>query len=319
MKLEDVRKYAGVAELTPGAVHTNQALTNLAIAYKNQAFVADRVFPIVRVVKEADTYYIFGKEELIDLNMLRAAGAEAKEVAWNVSTATYNAEEYALRKLVPDRIVNNSDVAIRPMITTTNKLVKWLNLAYEKRVQALAQDSAQCTSNATPSPHWNAASPDIEKDVDTAKSTVRKACGIDPNCILLSATVKDFVKRDSTVRNLIRYTVPAYDLVKNGDLPPVLWNLETIVAGAIQNTAKEGQTESLADIWNDSVAVFYRENTPSLDALTWGYTFRVADLSVSSYRWETRKGTYVEASMIQDEKVVATACAYLIGNTLAGQ
>ena len=306
-------------DLTVGAVHQNQALTNIAISYKNQAFVAERVFPIVRVVKEADVYYIFGKEELIDYDFLRAAGTEAKEVTWVPTTATYSAEEYALKKIVPDRIVNNSDVAVRPMVTTATKLTKWLNLSWERRVQALAQNTGNATSSATPSPKWNGTSPDIEKDVDTAKDTVRKAAGVEPNSILMNASVRDAVKRDSTVRNLIRYTVPAYELLKSGDLPPVLWNLEVIIAGAIRNTANENATESLANIWTDTVCVFYKENTPSLDTLTWGYSLRVADFSAKTYREEKRAGTFVEMSMIQDEKVVASACAYLILDTLHGE
>ena len=124
------------------------------------------------------------------------------------------------------------------------------------------------------------------------------------------------MKRDSTVRNLIRYTVPNDILLRNGDLPPVLWNLEVITAGAVRNTANEGQTESLTDVWPDSVLVFYKEATPSLDALTLGYIFRVGSFMTKTYRVETRAGDMIEVSTIQDEKIVANTCGYLITDVL---
>ena len=186
----------------------------------------------------------------------------------------------------------------------------------ERAVATLVQATGSVGSSATPSIKWNGTSPDIELDVDTAKDAVRTAAGIEPTSIVLPYKAMLSVKRDSTVRNLIRYTVPGDTLLRNGDLPPVLWNLEVIVAGAIRNSAKEGQTESLADVWADNVLVFYKEASPSLDALSLGYIFRVNNFAVKTYRIETRNGEMIECSVIQDEKVVATAAGYLITDVL---
>lgn len=305
----------------PANVHVDQPLTNLALQYKNLAFIADQVFPVVPVVKESDKYYVFGQEELIEKETRRAVGAEANEVDWDVTTATYSAEEYALRKLVPDRIVNNSDKAVRPRITTTNKLMKWIMLGREKRVQTIVQSRTFVTRGATPAIKWDGSSPTIEANVDTAKQSVADNAGTYPNHILMNAKVKDVVKKDSTVRNLIRYTVPNKELLINGDLPPVLWNLGVIIAGGIENTAIQGQTATIADIWVDNVLVFYREDRPSLDTLTLGYTLRVKqngrDALVTTWREDKRKGNMIEVSMIDAEELVAEKAGYLITDCLA--
>lgn len=301
-----------------GSVHVNAPLTNVAIQYKNLAFVGERILPVVPVKKEADKYYIFQKEELIDDSQLpRAAGAEAREIDWDVSTATYTADEYALRHLVPDRIANNADNPVRPKITATQKLTRKILLGRERAVATLVQATSAVSSSATPTIKWDGTSPDIEKDIDTAKDAVRIAAGIEPTSIVLPYKTMLVVKRDSTIRNLIRYTVPGDTLLRNGDLPPVLFNLETIVAGAIRNSAKEGQTESLADVWVDNVLVFYKEASPSLEALTLGYIFRVGNFVTKTYRIETRNGEMIEVSCIQDEKIVATACGYLITDVMS--
>lgn len=301
----------------PGNVHVDQALTNLAIAYRNLAFVADQIFPVVPVIKDSDKYYKFSREELRKVETLRAAGAEANEVDWDVTSETYSAEEYALRKLCSDRIVNNADKPIRVKATTVNKLMRWINLGYEKRVQAIAQSRTHVTRGATPTIKWDGSSPTIEADVDTAKESVRNNAGVEPNSILLNTDVKDIVKRDSTVRNLIRYTVPNKELLVNGDLPPVLWNLKVIVAGGTENTATQGQTSSIAKVWTDNVLVFYVEPNLAIDALTLGYTLRVKqngklNALVTTWREANRKGDMIEVSVIQDEKLVAGECGYLI-------
>lgn len=301
--------------LTPKTVHVDAPLTNVAIKYKNLALVAERLLPIVPVAKESDKYYVFRREELIIEKALRAAGAEAKEISWDVDTATYSAEEYALKHLVPDRIMNNADNPVRPKITSTQKLTEKLLLAQERRVQQLVQSSVNVTQGAAAAVQWDQASPNIESDVDTAKDGVRLGAGVEPSSILLAYKVAQIVKRDTTVRNLIRYTVPGDILLRNGDLPPVLWNLEVIVAGAVRNTANDNATESIKDIWTDDVLVFYKEATPSLDVLSLGYQFRVGNFVTKTYRVEERAGDMIEVSVIEDEKLVAPACGYLILNS----
>ena len=302
---------------TVSSVHVNAALSNLAIVYKNLELVWDRIFPVVPVAKESDTYFVFNKEELQDEDALRAAGAEAREITWDVTTATYTAQEYALRHLISDRIINNADVAVRPQVSTTQKLMRKILLGTERRTALLCQDTRNVGSSATPSIKWDGTSPLIETDIDTAKDTVRLAAGVEPTSIMLPYKVKDVVKRDSTILNLIRYTVPGDILLRNGDLPPVLFNLETIIAGAVRNTANEGAAESLGDVWVDNSLVFYKEPNPSLEALSYGYTFRTNTPIVKTYRVDTRGGLMVEVSVIQTEKVTATSAGYLLTNLLS--
>ncbi len=297
-----------------GTVHINAALSNLAIKYKNPSFVAETIAPVIPVKKESDRYYLFQREELRDMDSLRSAGSEANEVSWDVTNATYTAEEYALKHLLPDRVVDNADTPIKPKSTTTEKLTKWINLGYEKRVQTLAQSTGTVTNNATPSTKWDAASgQDPELDVDTAKDSVRQTAGTDPNTIMMSATVWKALKRwlkDQSTNLTYR------DMVSIGSPPTKIWDLDLIVAGGVENTADAGQSDSISDIWNDNVLVFYREKSPSVQALSFMYTFRARNFRVKTWREESRDGQMIETSVIQDEVAVASDAAYLITDTL---
>jgi len=296
------------------SVHVSVPLSNIAIKYKNPAFVAELIAPVVPVNKESDKYYIFGKEELRDKNTLRAAGAEANEIEWDVTPATYSAEEYALKYLLPDRVRDNADVAVQPRITTTEKLTKWIRLGYEKRVQAIAQNPANVGGTATPTTKWDAPSgQDPEQDVDTAKSAIRQTAGVNPNTILMNEAVWQALRRwlKNQTTNLTYQ-----EMIALGMPPTTLWNCRLIVAGSIENTSAEGQPNSISDIWNDNVLVAYIEQSPSLDSLSFMYTFRSRAFRTKTWREEKRDGEFIETGVIQDEKLVASDAGYLITDVL---
>ena len=42
-------------------VHIDRAATNISIAYRNNAYIAEEVFPIVPSDKQSDLYFVFDK------------------------------------------------------------------------------------------------------------------------------------------------------------------------------------------------------------------------------------------------------------------
>ncbi len=216
--------------------------------------------------------------------------------------------------LLADRIRDNADAAVRPRINTVQKLTKTIQLGYERRVQALAQATAQVGGNSTPSTKWDAATgQDPEADIDTARTSVRQTAGVNPNTILMSETVWQSLRQwlKSQASNMTYR-----DWVEIGGYPSRIWDLNLIVAGGVYNTADEGQTESISDIWNDSVLICYTDPNPSLDTMSFMYTFRARDFRTKTWREETRDGEMIEVSVVQDEVVTASAAAYLLTDVL---
>lgn len=298
-------------------IHVDVPLTNLAVVYRNPQFVSDIVLPIVPVQFESDKYYVFGREELKETDSIRAIGAPSVEIDWDVSTSTYQCEEYALKKLLADRTIRNADSAVRPRSTTVNKIMKKLMLNKEVRTMNLVTSGL---TSASPSVKWDGTSPDIEGDIDTAKQSILDNAGTDGNYILMNDLVKDVVKKDSTIRNLIRYTIAGsggQELLVNGELPPKIFNLNVIIGAARYDTAKTGQTASISNVWPDDVIVFYSEPAPSLESLSMGYSFRtVGGIAIKTWRDDERGGEMLEGSVIEDEKITASGAGYNIDNVL---
>lgn len=293
-----------------GEIHVSAALTNIAVKYGDPAFVAEKIFPVVKVKKRADYYWVFGREALRTVDTHRGIGAVANEVEWSATPELYGCLGHGLREFVPDEIKANADPAIQPMINSTEDLVARIRRAYETRIQAIVQSTTFITNFTNVVTAWSAASgADPLNDVNTAKTAIRRNAGVIPNTIVMSEPVSfsllEWMKDQA-------YT-PYESYWKEGNLPPKLWGLTPIIAGAVQDTAAEGQTAVIADIWNDNVLVCYiNPGPPGLRTISLGWTIRSEGFKTVRYRVEERHGEYVEVGMAQDEKLVATECGYLL-------
>ena len=305
-------------------VHIDAALTNFAVQLGNQdeGYAAPMVAPVIPVAKESDKYFVFNQEEsdIAAFDLLRVPGDTAREFDWATTSATYGAEEYAIRMLLPDRIRNNADSPVRPQQATIRKLMALQKKSWEKRVYDQLSSTTYMTNNTTPSTKWDAAGADIMGDVFTAKRSMQILCGSMPTHILINPEVADVMARDSGILDLVKHTHS--DLLVNGNLPRTIWNMTVVVPGATYNSANPAQTVSLDSIWaSDNVTLLHIQPTPDLMTRTCMYTVRVPQAGrnaflVKRYRDEPRGGEWFEVSVIQDELLVSAACGYLLNSCL---
>ena len=80
-----------------GGVHDDAVLTEISLAYENNAFVGENLAPAVTVKKQTDKYKWFGREGWIpETSDVRAPGTVANEIEGiEVSKDTYYATEHA--------------------------------------------------------------------------------------------------------------------------------------------------------------------------------------------------------------------------------
>lgn len=299
-----------------GEVHVNVPLSNVAVKYADPAFVGEQIFPVISVSKEADKYWKFGREFLRTVETRRAIGAKSNRVDWQADPVDYTCEEEALSHLVPDRVRDNADAAIKPAITSVQFLTSMIRRGAEKAVQSIAQSATLIPYFHNVVTPWDADSgQDPHKDVDQAKRSVRQNCGKNANTILMN---------EETSQALLRYLkslayTPFKEYADQGVLPPRLWGLKPVIAYPIEDTSMEGQTSSISDIWDDNVLVAYIDTAgPSLQSLTLGWTIRAQAWITRDWRDEESRGTVYETSVIQIQKLVCAECGYLCVGALTG-
>jgi len=316
-------------------VHIDAALSNVSLGYHPIGMIAEKIFPIISVKKESDKYYEWNKGDAFRVpdTTMRADGTRSKTIGFGISTSTYSAEEYALNAEVTDRQLANADSVINLRSAKTRRLKDLIMLDQEIRVATLLTTQGNWASTnrvqLSGTQQWNNASYDntvsastIESRIDVGKEAVRtQTGGLEPNVVIIPSAVAKVIKKDSKIRDLIKYTHA--DLLVDGDLPPKLWGMDVIIPKTSKNTSKEGNaTQTLTDVWGKHVVLIYAPSNPGLDEFACGYIFRVSNSAhtpwgVRTWREEDRKAEIIETEICQDEKLVSNVGGYLIEDCIA--
>lgn len=308
-----------MAKLVKGDVYVDPALTSLAIAYQNLAYITELLMPINKVAKATGKYYTFDKSKFRAENGYRAPGDPAREVTHAMSAqGTYACEEHAFKEFVPDKIVEQADQPLNPEMDATEVVVEKILIEKEKSLATTMKDTNIITQNVTlvGNQQWSDyTNSDPISDIKTARSTVRGSILKDPNILMLGKDVFDTLCEHPDILDRIKYT--SKGVITEDILAQVFKVEKVLVGGAYYNSAKEGQSDSLASIWGKNAWLVYVDDKPGARKITFGYHFSDELRKTEKWRPEGRKGTYVEVSESYDQKLVAAAACYLIKNAIA--
>lgn len=297
-------------------VHVDAALSNISIAYRNGTYIAEKVFPVVKVNKQSDKYFIFSKAHWFrDEAGVRAPGARASRVNYSLETALYASIEYAAAKSVPDEIVLNADVPLSPITEATEFVTDKILLRLEKDVADLVTTSSNWTNTGTPTTVWDNDTSDPVNDVvgdGKIQETVRQAIGRYANTAVLGAQVWAALKRHPDILDRVKYTQLG---VVTQALVAQLFEVETLLVGtSIINTAQEGAPNSFSDVWGNFAWFGYVPPAAGLMTPAAGYIFAWKERQVNRYREDQEHADVIEALFNWDSKVTSADSGYLLTN-----
>lgn len=296
------------------------ALSNVSVKYTNESFIADLIFPTLKVSKQTGKYYIYDKSNLRRDNSNRAAGSPSNEIDFGLSlSGVFSCDDHALKGFVADEIQDQAEAALNPLIDETETITEKLMLDRENALATLITNSANITQYVTLSgtTQWSDYSnSDPIGDVRTGRTTIHTNTFKKPNTMVMGKQVFDMLIEHPAIIERIKYSQLG---VVTAELLARVFQVEKILVGeAGQNTAAEGQTDSLSYVWGKHVVLAYINPKIGLKSLTLGITFTYAMRQVKRWRDEDREGTYVRIG--QDnyvQKLIAAACGYLIKDAVA--
>jgi len=323
-----------MAMLTPSAVHIDQPLTNITIAFlqNSTSFIADRVFPNVPVSKKTDKYYKYDREHFNRTGQVqeRAPRTMSPRVGMAVSNDSYTAKVYSISTDFDFETLANEDAALdiraagAQMLThqlLIDREIKWADSFFKASVWSTDYTGVAGTPTAGQVKQWSdytASTPIL--DVTNAMRTVQlKSGGFKPNVMVLGKEVRDVLVNHPDILDRLNggATVTNTALVTDAKLAEIFGVEEFLVMEAVQNTAKEGNTEVNSFIGGKSAALYYRPRSAGLMVPSAGYTFTWNELdNASGYGIDTRSYTgdflrvqgiaeMLEANMAYAHKVVA--------------
>lgn len=269
-------------------VHVSAALTTIATAYfqTEDAYVADKVFPMVPVQHQTDVYFVWSKADFFrDEAQQRADATESAGTGVNLTTATYAAKVWALHQDIGSQVRANADPAVDLDAVSTRMLMQKLLIRRDRIFMSTymasnvwgttATGTAGGTPGTTTPPLWSDdANGDPFTDIAYAQTTILQNTGFMPNTLLLSWPVYQALRKHPLVIDRIKYTNPAFA----GTITPMLlaqaFAIErVIVSRAVYNSAAENQTASMSFVAGSNALLCYSAPQPGLMVPSAGYTF----------------------------------------------
>ncbi len=298
-------------------------LTNVAIAYSNDAYIADLIFPSFAVKKQSGKHFVYDKGRFRLNKNLRGAGARSNEVNLNITTGSaYYAEDHALKQFVADEDVDNAITPTDPFTDATENVTEMHMIAKEKELAVMLADTAIMTQNTTLSgtSQWSDyTNSDPIADIEAGKQTIHSAIHVNPNVLLLGKQVWDKLKNHPAFLERVKYSQKG---VISEDLLASLVGVDKVIIGAAgYNSAAEGQTDSMSYIWGKHAVLAFVNPRVAPKMITLGLNYTWKEMQVERLRGsdeEDRKGTYVRVgNAYYDLKMVAAGAGYLIKNAVA--
>lgn len=307
------------------ALHIDHHLSNMAINYRPQGFIADRIFPTVQVPKQSDTYVVFEQGDLFRReNTRRSRGGEANKIHSRVSSASFYCENYALKADVTLEDRANADPIFVQHFEEGRvmRVQDALFLDWELRLAGQVTNPANVGSSTAVGSAWtDYAASDPLGDLWTAVDNVEVATGYRPNRVLFSGTAwRNFRRNAKVIDKAANPNVNAGGLYPSATQVEDLLEMNVMVGNAWHNTAEEGLGLNLSQVWGDHVLVYYAPEQPSMETPSFGYGFRwnaagLPNMQVERHPFDSRRhAAEVEIGYYQDEVVTAKPLGFLISN-----
>lgn len=324
---------------TPSEVHLDVPLTNLTTAYLQDAsnFVADRVFPNVPVDKQSNKYYTWDRDfynRVGDVKPL-APGVETETISMSLSNDNYFINVFGIAMDFSEQMLANEDTMlnVRSMGAQTlanrcrlKKELDWIETYFKTGVwtteyTGVANADNDTAAEVTQWDDYTNSTPIV--DVTTAKRAMFLASGgassMNDTVMVVTQDVRDTLLNHPDILARLNggATVTNPALVTDMKLAEIFDVSEFIVIRSIQNTAKEGLTESLSFTATKKAAIYSRPRTAGLMVPAAGYNFTWTGLenssgygvSVMSYSGEHLAVKHIaekiEVVMGYDQKVVS--------------
>jgi len=321
---------------TQSQVHVDAILTNISVAYMQRAenFIADKVFPVVPVDKQSDKYFVYEKNDwLRDEAQVRTDGTESVGSGYNIATATYYADVFAIHKDIGDQTRANADAPINvdreAAEFVTHRLLTRREIQFNNDFMTTgkwAYDVAGVAASPTTGQtiQWSDyTNSDPINDIEAGKAGILSVTGLEANTLVLGYDVFRQLKNHPDLVDRIKYTSSQ---TITEDMLARMFDIERVlVSKSIKATNKEGATGAYSFTTGKTALLAHVAPNPGVLTPSAGYTFSWTGVSqgmgltigTSSFRLESLRATRVEAELAFDNKVVASDLGYFWNSIVA--
>ena len=294
-------------------------LSALAIGYSNPEYIADELFPMARMSKEAGKIPKFNQDHFKLYNTERALRARSNVMQPSDRTFIDVAlDEHDLSVPMDYREGQEADFDLE----SSNAVIatEGIALRREYMAAALAFNAANYAASnkitLSGASQFTSAGSDPIGVVEVGKEAVRKRTARRPNKLVMGATTYSILKNHAQMLERIKYSQKG---IVTADLMAQLFGVDKVVIGQALWVDDAGNP---FDIWGDSMLLTYsRPATPNQQRSyyepNYGYCVYKIMGEADKYDGEGGKVTFVRNTSIFKQVLVGADAGYLISDTNA--
>jgi hypothetical protein len=300
----------------------NPLLTGIASRYMvGLPTVGLKIAPVLNTPLHASAYYIYDRSNYTDIptDISRAPSSGFKRLQSKLSDDTFLCKDYGIEEPLDAAQIRMFASIFAADRSAMERCVRVVAVNHDIRVRNLAR---AVTQTASPSTKWGASSgTTIVADIEAGKNVIRGQIGVVPNLLTLPYNVYRKLVQSPELKG---YYANTDGILTKRQIEAVL-ELEIAVSGDLINTAQEGQTASLGDIWSNEAFLCYSQPGDDIKALNFARTFNwtamegsgPAGISTFTYDQNEIDSRIVRARQYTDEKVVASGAGYYFSAVLS--
>lgn len=323
--------------LTPSAVHIDQPLSNLTLAYAQEQtnFIADKVFPTVGVQRQSDKYYTYDRANMNrsgDVKKL-APRTEVNRIGMTISNDSYFADVFGLGMDFDEQTLANEDAMLEIRAAGAQTLTTRLMIHREEQFADSFFSAGIWATDNTPSNLWSDYTNSTPlTDVTTARRTMQLGSGgFKPNTMVVGKEVRDILVNHPDVLARLNggATVTNTALITDAKLAEIFEVENFYVMEAVKNGAAEGLAEANAFIGGKNALLVHTPRTAGLMTPAAGLTFAWNNIpgvnnlgvTVESFSDDALKrqqvAEHIQVKMSYDMKVVGNDLGYFFEDVVA--
>jgi hypothetical protein len=323
--------------LTPSAVHIDQPLSNLTLAYVQEQtnFIADKVFPTVGVQRQSDKYYIYDRANMNrtgDVKKL-APRTEVNRIGMAISNDSYFADVYGLGMDFDEQTLANEDAMLDIRSAGAQTIVNRLLIHREEQFASSFFAAGIWGTDVTPADLWSDYTNSTPiTDVTTGRRTMQlKSGGFKPNTMVVGKEVRDILINHPDILARLNggATVTNTALITNAKLAEIFEVENFYVMEAVKNGAVEGLAESNSFIGGKNALLVHAPRNAGLMTPASGLTFAWNNIpgannlgiTVESFSDDALKrqqvAEHIQVKMAYDMKVVGADLGYFFSAVIA--
>jgi hypothetical protein len=215
------------------------------------------VMPIFRTGLQSAAYPVVPKEALLKIsNVDRAPRAGYSRDDYEMERGYFATKEKGREEPLDDseRELLDQEAPGLAEEVATRRAYSVIMRSQEKRIADIFNSASNFATNNVTSV-WSAyTTANPVSDVLDAKATFKTQCGMKPDALVMTETVRNHAVRCTAVKDLIKYTFPGIDIanMNNGQLAQLFGVPRVIMADAVYDSAGKGVAASVGDIWSSA-------------------------------------------------------------------